>query len=35
MTREQEVESLKAQAGWLGEQLDAVNRCLAELEKAE
>ena len=35
VTREQEVESLKAQAGWLKEQLDAVNRCLGELEKEE
>jgi hypothetical protein len=35
VTREQEVESLKARAGWLKEQLDAVNRCLGELEKKE
>ena len=35
VTQEQEVESLKAQAGWLKEQLDAVNRCLGELEKEE
>jgi hypothetical protein len=35
MTREQEVESLKAQAGWLGEQLETVNRCLEELEKED
>ena len=33
LTREQEVESLKTQAGWLKEQLDAINRCLTELEK--
>ena len=31
----QEVESLKAQAGWLQEQLDAVNRSLSELENEE
>jgi hypothetical protein len=35
VTEEQEVESLKAQAGWLKEQLDAINRCLGELEKEE
>jgi len=35
VTREQEIESLKAQAGWLEEQLQAVNRCLGELEKEE
>ena len=35
VTQEQEVESLKAQAGWLKEQLDAINRCLGELEKEE
>jgi len=35
VTREQEVESLKAQAGWLKEQLDTVKECLAELEKEE
>jgi len=35
ITQQEEVESLKAQAGWLEEQLDAVNRCLAELEKEE
>jgi hypothetical protein len=35
VTREQEVESLKAQAGWLKEQLDAIHRCLTELEKEE
>lgn len=34
-TKEQELESLKAQAGWLKEQLDAINRCLAELEKED
>ena len=34
-TREQEVESLKTQAGRLKEQLDAINQCLAELEKEE
>ena len=33
VTREQEVESLKAQAEWLKEQLDAISRCLTELEK--
>ena len=35
LTREQEVESLKAQAGWLKEQLDAIQECLTELEKGE
>jgi len=35
LTREQEVESLRAQAGWLEEQLDAINKCLADLEKEE
>ena len=35
ITREQEVESLKAQAGWLKQELDAVNRCLEELEPKE
>ena len=35
VTREQEVESLKAQAGWLKKQLDAIHRCLGELEKEE
>jgi hypothetical protein len=35
VTREQEIESLKAQAGWLEGQLEAVNRCLGELEKEE
>jgi len=35
LTREQEVESLKTQAGWLKEQLDAINQCLTELEKEE
>jgi hypothetical protein len=35
VTREQEIESLEARAGWLKEQLDAVNRCLGELEKEE
>jgi hypothetical protein len=35
VTREQEVESLKAQAGWLKKELDAVNRCLEELENEE
>ena len=35
LTKEQELESLKAQAGWLKEQLDAINQCLTELEKEE
>lgn len=35
MTRDQEVESLKAQAEWLKGQLDAVNQCLSELEGDE
>jgi hypothetical protein len=35
VTREQEVESLKARAGWLEERLDAIRRCLGELEKEE
>ena len=35
VTKEQEVESLKTQAGWLKEQLDAINKCLAELETEE
>ena len=35
VTREQEVESLKAQAGWLKKELDAVNQCLEELEKGQ
>jgi hypothetical protein len=35
VTREQEIESLKAQAGWLEGQLEAVNRCLGELEPEE
>ena len=35
VTQEQEVESLKTQAGWLKEQLDAINQCLTELEKGE
>ena len=35
LTREQEVESLKTQAGRLKEQLDAINQCLTELEKEE
>jgi len=35
ITEEQEIASLKAQAEWLTGQLDAVNRCLAELEKEE
>ena len=35
VTQEQEVESLKAQAGWLKKELDAVNRCLGELEKEQ
>ena len=34
-SKEQEVESLKAQAGWLKEQLDAITQCLTELEKAD
>jgi hypothetical protein len=34
-TREQEIESLKTQAGWLKEQLDAVRECLTELENEE
>jgi hypothetical protein len=33
LTREQEVESLKAQAERLKEQLDAINQCLTELDK--
>lgn len=35
MTKEQEIESLKAQAGWLKNELDAINRCLTELEGEE
>ena len=35
VTQEQEVESLKAQAGWLRQELEAVNQCLEELEKEE
>jgi len=35
VTRQHKVESLKAQAGWLKEQLDAVNRCLGELEQEQ
>jgi hypothetical protein len=35
LTKEQEVESLKTQAGWLKEQLEAINKCLAELEGDE
>jgi hypothetical protein len=35
LTREEEVESLKTQAGWLKEQLDAINQSLAELEEEE
>lgn len=35
ITEEQEIASLKAQAEWLTSQLEAVNRCLAELEKEE
>jgi len=34
LTHEQETESLKSQAGWLKEQLDAIHRCLGELEIA-
>jgi hypothetical protein len=32
VTQEQEVESLKAQAEWLKQELDAVNQCLEELD---
>jgi hypothetical protein len=32
-TREQEAEALKAQAEWLGGQLDAINQRIAELEQ--
>jgi hypothetical protein len=35
LTQEQETESLKAQAGWLKEQLDAVNQRLTDLGKEE
>jgi len=35
ITREQEVASLKAQADWLKTELDAVNKCLEELEKEQ
>jgi hypothetical protein len=35
LTHEQETESLKSQAGWLKEQLDAIQECLTELEKEE
>jgi hypothetical protein len=35
LTKEQEIDSLKAQAGWLKEQLDAINQCLTELEQEE
>ena len=34
-TQEQEVESLKTQAGWLQEQLDAINQRVTELDKQE
>jgi hypothetical protein len=34
-TREDEVTSLKAQAGWLKQQLEAVQASLAELEREE
>ena len=32
-TREQETETLKAQAGWLQQQLDAVNKRIEELDQ--
>jgi hypothetical protein len=32
-TREQELEAMRAQADWLKEQLDAVTKRVAELEK--
>jgi len=35
VTQEQEIASLKAQAEWLNQQLDAVNQCLSELESDE
>jgi hypothetical protein len=35
VTREQEMESLKAQAGWLKEQLDAISQRLTELGQEE
>jgi hypothetical protein len=35
ITREQEVASLKAQADWLEKELDAVSKCLEELEKEQ
>ncbi len=34
-TREQEAESLKAQAEWLQQQLDAISQRIAELEEEE
>jgi len=34
LTREKEIEMLREEAEWLKEQLEAVNRRLAELEKA-
>jgi hypothetical protein len=34
-TKEQEAESLKTQAGWLQEQLDAITRRIADLEGEE
>ena len=33
MTEEQEAEHLRTQAEWLGEQLDAINQRLADIEK--
>ena len=35
MTQEHEMESLRGQAEWLKDQLDAINLCIAELEKEE
>jgi hypothetical protein len=32
-TREQETEALKAQAGWLQQQLDAINKRIGELDQ--
>ena len=32
-TREQETETLKAQAGWLQQQLDAVNKRIKEMQQ--
>jgi hypothetical protein len=34
-TREQEAESLKAQAEWLGDELDAINQRIEELGKED